>query len=151
MENQSNDKPNAATTVLIADDEPLVRTFLGELLNDSSEFEVVASASSADDAIDLAAQVLPDLALLDVKMPGGGAQATRGILNCSPNTRIVVLSAFDDDATALEMIRAGAVSYIVKGAAPEEILETIVRSAHGESILSPQISSGVIRPLAAHL
>jgi EAL domain-containing protein (putative c-di-GMP-specific phosphodiesterase class I)/DNA-binding NarL/FixJ family response regulator len=151
MKDQSDHKPSAATTVLIADDEPLVRTFLGELLNDSLQFEVVASAASADEAIELAARLLPSLALLDVKMPGGGARATRGILDCSPNTRIVVLSAFDDDAVALEMIRAGAVSYIVKGAPPEEIVETAIRSAQGESVLSHQVSSGVIKQLAAHL
>lgn len=151
MEKQSNDKPSAATTVLIADDEPLVRTFLAELLNDSSQFEVVASAASADEAIELAVRLQPALALLDVKMPGGGAQATRGILDCSPDTRIVVLSAFDDDAIALEMIRAGAVSYLVKGAPPEEIVETALRSAQGESVLSHQVSGGVIRQLAAHL
>ena len=151
MADQGDDKPSAATTVLIADDEPLVRTFLGELLSDSPPFEVVGSASSAAEAIELAARLQPALALLDVKMPGGGAQATRGILDCSPNTRIVVLSAFDDDDVALEMIRAGAVSYIVKGAPPEEIVETALRSAQGESVLSHQISGGVIRQLAAHL
>jgi EAL domain-containing protein (putative c-di-GMP-specific phosphodiesterase class I)/DNA-binding NarL/FixJ family response regulator len=151
MEEQSDEQPRAAITVLIADDEPLVRTFLADLLNDSEQFEIVASAASADEAIELAARVLPELALLDVKMPGGGAKATRGILDCSPHTRIVVLSAFDDDAIALEMIRAGAVSYIVKGAPAEEIVETASRSAHGESVLSPQVSSGVIKQLAAHL
>jgi EAL domain-containing protein (putative c-di-GMP-specific phosphodiesterase class I)/DNA-binding NarL/FixJ family response regulator len=147
----SDKQPSAAITVLIADDEPLVRTFLAELLNDSTHFEVVASAASADEAVELAGNVLPDLALLDVRMPGGGAQATRGILDRSPKTRIVALSAFDDDTNALEMIRAGAVSYIVKGAPGEEIVETALRSARGESVLSPEVSSGVIGQLAAHL
>jgi EAL domain-containing protein (putative c-di-GMP-specific phosphodiesterase class I)/DNA-binding NarL/FixJ family response regulator len=148
----AGDEPvGAPITVLIADDEPLVRTFLTELLNDNELFEVVAAGASADEAIELAASVLPALALLDVKMPGGGAQAIRGILACSPNTRIVALSAYDDDAVALEMIRAGAVSYIVKGAPPEEIVETAIRSARGESVLSAEISSGVIGHLAAHL
>jgi EAL domain-containing protein (putative c-di-GMP-specific phosphodiesterase class I)/ActR/RegA family two-component response regulator len=151
MGKRSDAKSSATISVLIADDEPMVRTFLTELLNDSLQFEVVASAGSAEEAIALAGRVQPALALLDVKMPGGGAEATRGILDCSPNTQILALSGYDDDTTALEMIRAGAVSYIVKGAPPEEIVETAIRSAHGESVLSPEISSGVISQLAAHL
>ena len=96
-----NEPGRPAITVLIADDEPLVRTFLADLLADSPHFQVVASAASASEAIALAATFRPALALLDVKMPGGGPLATRGILAFSPTTRIVALSAFDDDATAL--------------------------------------------------
>ena len=138
-------------TVLIVDDEPLVRKFLAEIVDGHSLFEVVGVAADASEAISLAEVSLPDLALVDVKMPGGGPQATRGILECSPQTRVVALSAHEERAVVLEMVRAGAVSYVVKGGEPEEIIETLLRSAHGESILSAEVSSGVIEELASQL
>jgi EAL domain-containing protein (putative c-di-GMP-specific phosphodiesterase class I) len=140
-----------SVTVLIADDEPLVRDFLAETVQGHPVFEVVGVAADADEAIGLAEGSLPDVALVDVKMPGGGPRATRGILECSPRTRVVALSAHGDRAIVLDMLRAGAVSYVVKGGEIEEVIETLLRSARGESILSAEVSSGVIEELASHL
>jgi EAL domain-containing protein (putative c-di-GMP-specific phosphodiesterase class I)/DNA-binding NarL/FixJ family response regulator len=142
---------DARITVLIADDEPMVRQALAECLRLEPLFEVVGQAAGADEAIQLAGQSRPDVALVDFNMPGGGELAARGILESSPATRVVALSGSDDRATVLDMLRAGAASYVVKGAHPEEIVETILRSARGASILSAEVASGVIGELTAHL
>jgi EAL domain-containing protein (putative c-di-GMP-specific phosphodiesterase class I)/DNA-binding NarL/FixJ family response regulator len=136
--------------VLIADDEPLVRAALAESIGSDPAFELVGTAADADDAIRLARVFSPDVALVDVRMPGGGQRAVRGILEGSPRTRVVALSGSDDSATVLEMLQAGAASYVVKGD-PGAILETIVRAAGGQSILSAEIAGGVIHELATHV
>jgi EAL domain-containing protein (putative c-di-GMP-specific phosphodiesterase class I)/DNA-binding NarL/FixJ family response regulator len=138
-------------TVLIADDEPLVREALADRIRLEPLFEVVGMAASAEEAIRLASRARPDVALLDFNMPGGGELAARGILGRSPATRIVALSGSNDRTIVLDMLRAGAASYLVKGAHPDEIIETLLRSARGASILSAEVASGVIGELTAHL
>src|SRR4029453_4746874 len=102
-------------------------------------FEVTGLAASAEEAIELADRLQPKVALVDYNMPGGGELAARGILERSPATRIVALSGSDDPSTVLGMVRAGAASYIVKGAHPDEIIETMLRSAGGASVLSAEV------------
>jgi EAL domain-containing protein (putative c-di-GMP-specific phosphodiesterase class I)/CheY-like chemotaxis protein len=137
--------------VLIADDEQLVRDALADSIGSSSSCEVVGTASRGEEAIRLAGLVLPDVALVDVNMPGGGKKAVRGILACSPQTRVVVLSGSEDRATVLAVLRAGAAGYVVKSDGPNGIVDAIVRSARGESILSPEITGGVLDELALQL
>jgi DNA-binding NarL/FixJ family response regulator len=105
----------AVTTVLIADDNALVRAALRELLDDDPAFEVVELADQAESAITAARRHRPGLALVDVRMPGGGPVAAAGILEVSPHTRVVACSAYDDAYSRTEMARAGAVAYLVKG------------------------------------
>ncbi|MGZ4357729.1 MAG: EAL domain-containing protein [Gaiellaceae bacterium] len=138
-------------TVLIADDEPSVRDLLTEIVRAEDLLEVVGVAADAEEAIALAGESSPDVALVDVQMPGGGLRATRGILKRSPRTRVVVLSAYADRAIVLDMLRAGAASYVVKGGHPAAIVEAILRSAQGESILSAEVSSSGIGELASYL
>jgi EAL domain-containing protein (putative c-di-GMP-specific phosphodiesterase class I)/DNA-binding NarL/FixJ family response regulator len=138
-------------TVLIADDEPLVRTLLADCIRLEPLLEVVGLAGSADEAIQLAHCLRPDVALLDFSMPGGGELAARGILEWSSSTRIVAFSGSDDRTTVLDMLRAGAASYLVKGAHPDQIIETVLCAARGASILSAEVASGVIGELTAHL
>lgn len=138
-------------SVLIADDDPRIRAALAACLELNSLLELAGSAADAEAAIRLAGQSQPDVALVDFHMPGGGQEAVRGILECSPATRIIALSGSDDRATVLEMVRAGAASYVVKGTDPDEIVETILRSARGESILSATVANSVIGELTAHL
>jgi DNA-binding NarL/FixJ family response regulator len=103
-------------TVLIAEDEPGVRDALADLIRTDDRLVLIGAAGDADQAIDLAREHRPDVALLDVKMPsGGGPRATREIRVLSPETRVVALSAYEDRATVLEMLRAGAAGYLVKG------------------------------------
>lgn len=116
--------------VLIADDEPLLLQALGEVIDASPDFEIVGTAANASDATRLAGEVHPHVALLDMRMPeGGGIAAAEGIRTCSPATRIVALSAYEDEARMAAMRGAGAVSYIVKGAPADDILDALLDAA----------------------
>ena len=138
--------------VLIADDEPGVRDALAELVAAEETLEVVATAAHAVEAIELARTLRPDVAVVDVKMPaGGGQRAARGIRASSPQTRVLALSAYDDRTYVLEMLEAGAVGYLVKGAPAEQILDAIRASALGQGTLSAEVTANVIRELAGQL
>lgn len=138
--------------VLLADDEPALRGALAELLAQEELVLLVGAARDADEAIELAARELPDVALVDVKMPsGGGPRAAREIHRLSPRTRVIALSAFEDRPTVLEMLRAGAVGYLVKGASADEIVESIVRVAEGGTSLSAEVVGGIVHELSSQL
>jgi EAL domain-containing protein (putative c-di-GMP-specific phosphodiesterase class I)/CheY-like chemotaxis protein len=138
--------------VLVADDDPTVLELLSEAVRGGDGVELVARAEDAAEAIELTKAHRPDVAVLDVKMPeGGGARATREIRAACPGTRIVALSAFDDREAVLEMVRAGAAGYVVKGATVAEILEGIRRAARGEGTLSSRVTTEVIHQLSDRL
>jgi len=116
--------------VLIADDEPLLLEALGEVIGASPEFEIVATAANAADATRLAGDLHPHVALLDMRMPeGGGIAAAEGIRTLSPATRVVALSAYEDEARMEAMRGAGAVAYVVKGAPANDILVALHAAA----------------------
>jgi EAL domain-containing protein (putative c-di-GMP-specific phosphodiesterase class I)/DNA-binding NarL/FixJ family response regulator len=138
-------------TVLIADDDPLFRDALADLISSEPELELVGSAINADEAIELAGATQAAAAVIDVRMPGGGARAARAIRECSPETRIVAYSAYDDRGIVLDMLRAGATSYLLKGAPANEVISTIMRAARGEGVLSPEITGGVVDELTSHM
>ncbi|MEX0989244.1 MAG: response regulator [Actinomycetota bacterium] len=134
--------------VLIAEDEPAVRAALADLVGSDPGMDVIGTAGDADEAIDVARDHHPDVALVDVKMPaGGGVRATKEILRESPQTHVVALSAYEDRRTVLDMLRAGVVGYMVKGTPAEEILYTIRRSMHGQGSLSVEVTADVIHEL----
>jgi signal transduction histidine kinase len=135
-------------TVLIAEDEPAVREALADLIRTDQRLVLIGAAGDADQAIDLAREHHPDVALLDVKMPsGGGPRASREIRVLSPETRVVALSAYEDRATVLEMLRAGAAGYLVKGTSAGEIVEAISRSVRGQASLSTEVTAEVLHEL----
>lgn len=138
--------------VLIADDEPALRGALAELLSHEDGLRLVGQAGDADEAIELAELEHPDVALVDVKMPaGGGARAAREISRRSPNTRVIALSAFEDRPTVLEMLRAGAVGYLVKGTAADDIVGSIRKVADGGTSLSHGVVESVVDELTSQL
>ncbi len=124
------------TRVLVAEDDVRLLAAVSELLAGEPGLEVVAVADSAATAIEQAGLVKPDVALLDVRMPGGGPRAAEGIRSVSPGTRSLALSAHDDRSSVLAMFTAGAVGYVTKGDVPVELVEAIRRAARGESSLS---------------
>ncbi len=119
--------------LLIADDDRFVRTALTAALK--AEFDIVATAADADDAIALAGQHQPDAAIVDVDMPGGGGlHATRGIRSSSPHTAVIVLSGDESDGIVREVINAGAMTYVRKGTPRAELsraVRTSVAAAQG--------------------
>ena len=143
---------SAPIRVLIADDEPDLREALADLLAQEDGLTLVGSAADADEAIELAVARRPQVALIDVKMPaGGGPRAAREIIRVSPETRVIALSAFEDRPTVLEMLRAGAVGYLVKGTGAEIIVDSIARVAGGGTSLSTEVISGVVHELSSQL
>jgi signal transduction histidine kinase len=138
--------------VMIAEDEIAVRDALGDLIDADPDMDLVGAAKDATEAIEVALRERPDVALVDVKMPGGGgAHAAREIRKGSPDTRVVALSAYEDRRTVLEMLRAGVVGYVVKGTSADEILYAIRRSMRGQGSLSVEVTADVIRELASLL
>ncbi|MGZ5213939.1 MAG: EAL domain-containing protein, partial [Actinomycetota bacterium] len=114
--------------------------------------ELVGIAKDADEAIRIASLRRPDVALLDVRMPGGGGpRAAREIHRRSPGSRIVALSAFVDDRSVDEMLASGATSYITKDASFDDIVDAIVRSVKGDALLSSTVTKHVVAELGARL
>jgi len=143
-------QPANTLTILIADDEPSIRTGLTKIIGLDDAMTVVAVATNADEAITMARDSQPMVALLDINMPGGGGpRATAGIREASPRTMVIAHTIHDDRAAVMEMVRAGAVGYIVKGASADEILSTLQRAGAGKSSLSPEVISTVVSELAA--
>lgn len=138
--------------VLLADDEPGLRTALTELLSHEERVQLIGTAADAEEAIKIAESGHPDVALVDVRMPaGGGPHAARGISRVSPATRVIALSAYEDRSNVLEMLRAGAVGYLVKGTAADELVDGIAKVAEGGTSLSAEVMSGVVSELATQL
>jgi PAS domain S-box-containing protein len=134
--------------VLIAEDEPAVRTALRDLVDGEPGLEVVGLAGDAQEAIAVADDCAPDVALVDVRMPGGGGPAAvRGMTATVPDIRVVAVSAYEDAPTVIEMLRSGASGYVVKGSAPREIVEAVQRAARGQSSLGGAVMADVIGEL----
>ena len=113
---------------------------------------LVGEAGDADQAIELADASRPDVALVDVSMPaGGGPRAAREIIRVSPTTRVIALSAFEDRPTVLEMLRAGAVGYLVKGTAGQDLLGSIAKVVDGGASLSAELIDGIVHELSSQL
>lgn len=126
--------------VLVADDHPFFRDGLRSLLASSPDTELVGEASTGEEAIALAAELQPDVILMDVQMPGkGGIEATRSIVEDSPHVRVLIVTMFEDDGTVFRAMRAGARGYLLKGANYDEMLRAIRAVGNGEAIFSPAV------------
>jgi DNA-binding NarL/FixJ family response regulator len=120
-------------TIVIAEDEPEVRDVLRTVIATDAGLQLVGAAEEAESAIALAAEHHPDVALVDVRMPGGGGvRATREMLARSPETRVVAFSAFEDVETVLAMLKAGARFYVSKSDSTDEILQAIHRATEDD-------------------
>ena len=131
--------------VLIADDHQIFRDGLRALLASAPETELVGEATTGEEAAALAAQLQPDVILMDIQMPGGnGIAATAQIVAMSPHIGVLMVTMFDDDPTVFAAIRAGARGYVLKGARHEEMLRAIRAVAGGEAIFSPAIAARMV-------
>jgi len=123
--------PSTHPTLLIADDDPVVRSMLSLTLE--RQFDIVGAVCDSDEAIALAQECLPDVALVDVQMPGGGGlSAIRGIAGVSPQTAAVILSADEFDPMVRQLMLAGAMTYVRKGIAPTELVEVLHRAIRAQ-------------------
>lgn len=132
-------------TVLIVDDHPLVREGIGAFLCTQTDLRVVGEAAGGADAVRLAAELLPDVVLMDLLMPGvGGIEATRAIKENTPSAQVIILTSFHDDAHLLPALRAGALSYLLKDIAAPELVAAIRKAARGEITLDAGVAAQII-------
>ncbi len=141
--------PGEPLRILLVDDHPLVRSGLRALLSSMPEMIVVGEATTGEEAITQAAELQPDIILMDLHMPGlNGIEATRRILQASPRIGILVLTMLEDDASVFAAMRAGARGYLLKGADQADVLRAIRVVAHGEAIFSPSIAQRLMQYFA---
>lgn len=127
--------------VLVADDHPIFRDGLRTMLLSAPEMEHVGEAATGEEAVALASELRPDVVVMDIQMPGGGGiEATRKIKDECPETNVLMVTMFEDDATVFAAMRAGASGYILKGANYEEMLRAIKAAGNGEAIFSPKLA-----------
>ena len=131
--------------VVVVDDDALVRSGLRMILGGSRELEIVGEAADGLEAEDVVAATSPDLVLLDVRMPRRDGLATaRALRSRWPALRVLVLTTFDTDDTVLEALRHGADGFLLKDTPPDRLVDAVLRTAAGEPILSPTVTSRLI-------
>jgi DNA-binding NarL/FixJ family response regulator len=137
------------TRVLIADDDDLMRAGLVELLSGESEIEVVGEASTGREAVERARRLGPDVVLMDVRMPDlDGIEATGELARAAPDTKVLILTTFEQDDYVFGALRAGASGFLLKRTRPEELIAAVHTIARGDSLLSPSVTRLVIDRMA---
>jgi DNA-binding NarL/FixJ family response regulator len=133
------------TSVLIADDQALVRVGLRKILESEPELVVAGEAVDGEDAVSEARRVRPEVVLMDIRMPVlDGIEATRRIVAAEPSTRVLILTTFGLDEYVYDALRAGASGFMLKDAPPEEIVGAVRIVASGEALLAPAVTRSVI-------
>ncbi len=136
--------------ILIADDHPLYRDALKQMLSDASDLVVVGEATDGREALELCRRLRPDLVLMDVRMPNmDGLEATRAIKAEFPLAVVLILTSFEDPRYLSEAIRAGAGGYVLKVCCRRQILNSVRRVLRGESPLDQELAMELLKPLLA--
>ena len=137
-------------TVVVADDHPVVREGLTRILNAQKDIRVVASAADGEEVTKLYHQFLPDVLILDLRLPKkDGLQVLNDLMaSGSSKPRVMIITTFDCEEAIFKAARAGAKGYLVKGAAPEQIRESVRRVAAGESVLSSSLTAKLAESIA---
>lgn len=139
--------PGQPIRVLIADDQSLLRRSLAIIIDGASDLTTVGEAATGNQAVNLARELVPDVILMDLRMPGGdGIEATR-VLTADPNLstcRVLVLTMFELDEYVQNALRAGASGFLLKDTAPDQLLDAIRRTHIGESLFAPTILTRLI-------
>ncbi|MCB0166047.1 MAG: response regulator transcription factor [Anaerolineae bacterium] len=137
-----------AISVLIVDDHRVVRQGVRAFLETQPGIMVVAEADSGEASIQLVQEHAPDVVLMDLVMPGmDGVETTRQVKKVSPRTQIIVLTSYHQDEYIFPAIRAGALSYLLKDAQPEELANAVRKAAKGEAVLHPRVAARVVQEL----
>ena len=135
---------NEIIHVLIADDHPLFREGLANIISMEPDFEVVGQAENMQEAITLTGSLLPDLVILDIDMPGGGLNAAETISKASPVTKILILTASDDDDNLMAALKTGVKAYILKGVAARELIRILRAVEDGETYVPPALAASLL-------
>lgn len=131
--------------ILLADDHTLFRKGLRSLLEHLTGMEVVGEAATGPEAVNLAEELVPDIVLMDIKMPGlSGIEATRQILRENPHIGIILVTMYEDAESVYSGMRAGARGYVLKGAEPQDLEHAIEAAYRGEMLLSPAIAAKLL-------
>ena len=139
------------TRVLLAEDHTIVRKGLCALLDAEPSIEVIGEAQDGREALLKAEQLHPDIVLMDISMPGlNGLEATRQIKKRFPEVKVLILTVHSDEEYIRQILRAGASGYLVKQAAPNELISAIEAIQRGESYLSPSVSKKVVQEYVQH-
>ena len=137
-------------SVVIADDHPMFREGVVKTLSDIANCKVVAECGSADEALEAVCEHLPDIALLDVSMPGGGIEAARRIATACPVVRILMLTASENESVVMEALEVGARGYVLKGVGGEELSEIIKTVHEGGIYVSPSLAARMLVDIKDH-
>jgi NarL family two-component system response regulator LiaR len=133
-------------TVLIVDDHSVVRQGVRAFLETQPDLRIVGEADSGEDAIRQARDVIPDVVLMDLILPGiSGVEATREIKRISPRTQVIVLTSYFADEHIFPVLRAGAISYTLKDIRSADLADVIRKAAQGESVLHPRVAARVVQ------
>ena len=131
--------------VLLADDQALFLEGLETLLSSHKDIQVVGQAANGQEAVDLALELRPDVILMDMQMPVlDGIGATRRVKQSLPECRVIALTTFDDNETIFNALRAGAAGYLLKDVGSAQLADSIRRTANGEGILDPSVTTKVV-------
>jgi NarL family two-component system response regulator LiaR len=137
-----------SVTVVIVDDHFVVREGVRALFETQPDISIMGEAASGEEAVRLCADYAPDVVLMDLLMPGlNGVEATRQIKQVSPRSHVIVLTSYHEDEHILPAIRAGALSYLLKEAGPDELLAAVQKAARGETTIHPRVAAKMIRTL----
>lgn len=130
--------------VLIADDHTLFREGLAGIIGGTEDFEVVGQAGTMEEAVQLARDLLPDIILVDIDMPGDGLEAARIVAEDCPVTRIVILTSSEEDDHLIRALKIGARAYILKGVAARELIRILRAVSAGESYVPPMLAASLL-------
>lgn len=138
---------NAPIRIVIADDHVLVRQGIRAFLETHADLTIVGEAEDAAGTVALCAQQRPQVALVDLVMPGGGIEATRAVRAASPDTQVVLLTSFEDAQQIVAAVQAGALSCLLKDVDADALADTLRKAAQGEAVLHPRIAAKLMDAL----
>jgi DNA-binding NarL/FixJ family response regulator len=147
VQNASNNdlEVSKVIRVLLADDHALVREGTRRLLETEKDVEVIAEAANGEEAVEATKRLHPDIAIMDIAMPGmGGIEATRAIKVYCPETAVLVLSAYDDEPYLMKLLEVGAAGFLLKNVHGKELISAIRAVSRGESVLQPSIAEKIM-------